>query len=196
MNRIENQAIYSDQSMSLCYRHFGDCITPASSLEDALNIQNVLNAQHPSIQFEIELPDEDGFLSFLNTKIKVNNNGTVETKWYTKPANKGVILNANSHRPEQIKKAAIVNTITTYEAISWSDILLVEGEAERSFDDRVTRNGYKKESLETLKRKKTATHTIPFISESFTNDIRKAAQRLNLNVRIVQQQQVTLKIFW
>ena len=113
---------------------FGDCITPASSLEDALNIQNALTAQDPSIQFEIELPDKDGFLPFLNTKIKVNNNGTVETEWYTK----GLILNANSHRPEQIKKAAIVNTITTYEAISWSDILLEEGEAERSFDDRAT----------------------------------------------------------
>ena len=162
----------------------------------------MLNAQDPSIQFEIELPNEDGFLPFPNTKIKVNDNGTVETGWYTKPANKELMLNASSHHPEQIKKAAIVNTITTYEAVCSTDTLLEE--AERSFENRATRNGYKKEYIETLKRKKITTKkrpkhnsqttlTIPFISRSFTNDIRRAVQRSNLNVRILQQLQVFLK---
>ena len=166
----------------------------------------MLNSQDPSIQFEIELPNEDGFLPFLNTKIKVNDSGTVETGWYTKPANKGLMLNAKSHHPEQIKRATmIVNTITTYEAICSNDALLKE--AELSFEERAIRNGYNREYVKTLKRKKattkattkatrknesTTTLTIPFISRSFTNDIRRAVQRSNLNVRIVQQPQACL----
>jgi hypothetical protein len=202
MDRIENQAIYSDQSISFYYRYIDDCITPASSPNEAFMIQNVLNSQDPSIQFEIELPNEDGFLPFLNTKIKVNDSGTVETGWYTKPANKGLMLNAKSHHPEQIKRATIVNNITTYEALCSNDALLKE--AELSFEERAIRNGYNREYVQTLKRKKATTKarrkdeskttlTIPFISRSFTNDIRRAVQRSNLNVRIVQQPQASLK---
>ncbi len=131
---MKNQAIYSDQSISLYYRYIDDCITPASSYTEAFKIQNVLNSQDPSIQFEIELSNEDDFLPFLNTKIKVNHSGTVETGWYTKPANKGLMLNAKSHHPEQIMRATIVNTITTYEAICSNDALLKE--AELSFEEK------------------------------------------------------------
>ena len=112
-DRIENQAIYSDQALSLplYYRYIDDCITPASGPDEAVKIQDKLNSQDPSIRFEIELPGKDGFLPFLNTKVKVNESGTVETGWHTKSANKGIMLNAKSHHPEQIKRAAIGNTM-------------------------------------------------------------------------------------
>ena len=86
MDRIKNQAIYSDQALSLplYYRYVDDCITPASGPDESVKIQDELNSQDPSIRFEIELPGEDGFLPFLNTKIKVNESGTVETGWHTK----------------------------------------------------------------------------------------------------------------
>ncbi len=63
-DRIENQAIYSDQALSLplCYRYIDDCITPASGPDEAVKIQDKLNSQDPSIRFEIELPGKDGFL--------------------------------------------------------------------------------------------------------------------------------------
>ena len=89
LDRIENQAIYADLSLSLFYHYIDDCITPASNSEEAHKIQNHLNSQEPSIRYEIELPGKDGFLPFLNTKVKVNDFGLVETGWYTKPAYKG-----------------------------------------------------------------------------------------------------------
>jgi hypothetical protein len=110
MDRIEIQAIYSDQALflPLYYRYIDDCITPASGPDEAVKIQDKLNSQDTSIPFEIELPGEDGFLPFLNTKVKVNESGTVETGWQTKSANKGIMLNEKSHHPEKIKRAAIV----------------------------------------------------------------------------------------
>ena len=47
MDRTENQAIYSDLSLSFSfyYRYIDDCITPASNHEEAVFIQNKLNGQ-------------------------------------------------------------------------------------------------------------------------------------------------------
>ena len=81
-------------------------------------IQHHLNSHDPLIQFEIELPEQDGFLPYLNTKIKANTSGEVERGWYTNPAKKGFMLNAKSHHPEYIKRAVIDNTIKTYTSIS------------------------------------------------------------------------------
>jgi hypothetical protein len=202
MDRIENQAIYSDLSLSvsLYYRYIDDCITPASNPEEAVFIQNKLNSQDPAIRFEIELPDVDGFLPFLNTKIKVNESGCVETGWYTKPANKGLMLNERSHHPEHMKKACISNTINTYTAICSSDALLEE--AEQTFKRRAIRNGYDNSYVDRVKQRKKTTQkqkeslptlTIPYVSSGFTNDIKRAVKRSNLNVRIIQRPQSSLK---
>ena len=98
LDRFENKAIYAHLSVLLFYRYIDDCITSASSFKEAHMIQNYLNSQEPSIRYEIELPGEDGFLPFLNTKFKVNESGFVETGCYTKPANKGLMLNPQALR--------------------------------------------------------------------------------------------------
>ncbi len=132
MDRIENQAIYSDLSLSVSIysRYIDDCLTPASNPEEATFIQNKLNSQDPAIHFEIELPDKDGFLPFLNTKIKVNESGIVETGWYTKSANKSLTLNKKSNHPEHMKQACISNTIQTYTAICSTDMVYLKSRAD------------------------------------------------------------------
>ena len=104
MDRIEIQAIYSDLSLSIsfCYRYIDDFISSASNHEEAVFIHNKLNSQDLAIRFEIELSDDDRFLPFLNTKIIVNESGIIEARWYTKPANNGLMLNEKSHHPENI----------------------------------------------------------------------------------------------
>ena len=202
MDRIENQAIYSDHllSISIYYRYIDDCITPVDNPSEAVMIQHHLNSHDPAIQLEIELPDEDGFLPFLNTKIKVTTSGEIETAWYTKPANKGLMLNSKSHHPEHIKRATIDNTIKTYTSICSNEIMLQE--AEKKFEKRARRNGYTDgyiREVKTTKRKlrpkieTRSTFTIPFISRQFTNDIKRAVQGSNLNVRIVERPQSSLK---
>ena len=113
---------------AFCYRYIDDCVTPASNHEEAVFIQNKLNSQDPAIRFEIELPDDDDFLPFLSTKIKVIESGIVETGWYTKPANKGLMINERSRHPERMKQAIISNTIYTYTTICSTDALLKEAE--------------------------------------------------------------------
>ena len=183
-----------------------DCISPASNSEEAHKIQNHLNSQEPSIRYEIELPGKDGFLPFLNTKVKVNDSGLVETGWYTKPANKGLMLNAKSHHPEHVKRAVINNTISTYTSICSNSVLLQE--AAESFKTRAQRNGYNPEYLNHVrsKPKNTPKHqsdprptltiissAFTYISSAFTNDIKKAVKRCNLDIRLIQRPQSSLK---
>jgi DNA-binding FrmR family transcriptional regulator len=115
MDRIENQAIYADTSLSTkpYHRYIDDCITTAQDNNEARSIQEILNAQDPSIKFEIELPDEEGYQPFLNTKLRVKPDGTLDTAWYTKQANKGVMIHALSHHPKSMKIGAIQNTLKT-----------------------------------------------------------------------------------
>jgi hypothetical protein len=100
----------------------------------------------------------------------------VETGWYTKSANKGIMLNAKSHHPEQIKRAAIGNTIKTYTSICSA---LFE-ETDRKYERRAIRNRYSNKYIKIVKATKRKlpkskveplpTFTIPFISRSFTTD--------------------------
>ena len=201
-DRIENQAIYSDLSLSVSFyfRYIDDCLMPASNPKEATFIQIKLNSQDPAIHFEIELPNKDGFLLFLNTKIKVNESGTVETGWHTKLANKGLILNKKSNHPEHMKQACVSNTIQTYAVICLTDDL--RKEAEQMFKRRAIRNGYDTSYIDHVKARKRVRHkpkkslptwTIPYVSSEFTNDIKRAVQRSSLNVRIVQRSQSFLK---
>ena len=47
-------------------------------------------AWHPTLRFELEAPDAAGFLPILDVKIKINVDGSMERKLYTKPASKGI----------------------------------------------------------------------------------------------------------
>jgi hypothetical protein len=85
LDRIENQVICAD--LSFYYRYIDDCIAPASSSEEARQIQNHLN-KDSSIRYEIELPGEDGF-PFLNTNELIS----IEYKEYVKYL--GVLIDEN-----------------------------------------------------------------------------------------------------
>jgi hypothetical protein len=131
----------------------------------------------------------------------VNDSGIVEIGWYTKPASKGLMLNAKSNHPDHVKSAVINNTINTYTSICSNNVLLQE--AEQSFKTRALRNGYNQQHLNRIRskpKKTTQNHSeplptlsIPYISSAFTNDIKKAVKRSNLNIRLIQRPQSSLK---
>ena len=78
-------------------------------------------------------------------------------------------------------------------------------EAAESFKTRAVRNGYSPQYLNRVKSKpkKTPKHqsellltlTIPYISSAFTNNVYKVVKRRNLDIRLVQRPQSSLKIF-
>ena len=74
-----------------------------------MDMLTYLNDQHNSIKFEMELPDMENFLPILDVRIGIDGYGSVRRKLYTKPANKGITVHAESHHPLATKKAVIQN---------------------------------------------------------------------------------------
>ena len=57
-----------------------------------------LNSLHPLIEFTMEM-EEGGSLPFLDTLIKHNKDGTVDTSVYGKPTHTDHYLQYSSHHP-------------------------------------------------------------------------------------------------
>ena len=68
-----------------------------------------LNKKHPTIQFELETPGEDGFLPILDIEVKIQADGSIKRKLYTKEANKGITLHFNSHHSSSVKTTTVLN---------------------------------------------------------------------------------------
>ena len=61
------------------------------------------------ILWEVEYPNnEDEYVAFLDTEIRINSNGKLSTRYYRKPQNKGITLNYSSHH-QLLTKLAVAN---------------------------------------------------------------------------------------
>ena len=82
IDRFENDHIYQNILFSprLYVRYIDDTGTLAKNTEHAEYMFEYLNRWHPMTKFDLETPDESGFLPILNTKMKIQEDGTLSTK--------------------------------------------------------------------------------------------------------------------
>ena len=76
------------------------------------NVLSHFNKFSKNIQFTIELPNEDGFIPFLDAQISLTNNKVI-FKWYQKKLHSGNILHYESQLPLKTKKNFVINTFRT-----------------------------------------------------------------------------------
>ena len=111
MNRLENGPLTTCR-VALYRRYVDDCCILTTGKEEAEKILNIMNQQHSSIQFDLELPSEDGVLSLLDFSIKVASDGSVSFNFFQKKARKPLFVNYNSALPTSTKNAIIRNELT------------------------------------------------------------------------------------
>ena len=111
MDRFERLHIYQQlhPQLTIYVRYVDDVGTVTTDTEQANTILTYLNEQHPTIKFEMELPDNNGYLPILDIKLNIDQDGNIHHKLYTKPASKGITLNFHSHHPSSVKKAVVAN---------------------------------------------------------------------------------------
>ena len=82
MDRFWRRFVYDELKPSpvIFVRYVDDVGTVVPSVEVAHQALEYLNQQHPTIQFELETPAEDGFLPILGIKVKIRLDGTIERK--------------------------------------------------------------------------------------------------------------------
>ncbi|XP_037041507.1 uncharacterized protein LOC119078137 [Bradysia coprophila] len=71
---------------------------------------NILNSVNHRIQFTSEV-EKDGQIPFLDVIVFRNNDGTIGTRWYSKPSSSNRLLNFFSNHPFQHKTGVIDNAI-------------------------------------------------------------------------------------
>ena len=124
--RMERNSIYTDVHylFRLVHTYYCRYVDDNSSIapnEDAARqICDAISAQDSSgrIQWEIDFPAENQFVPFLDTEIKIEADGTLVTRYYRKPQNKGIILHSRSHHPESTKSEVLKNFYRTAVEVS------------------------------------------------------------------------------
>ena len=69
-------------------------------------VVDAFNQVHPRIQFTLEI-ENDGKLTFLDTEIHRTSDGTLETRWDTKPTWSGRYINFHSQLPIAYKRNTV-----------------------------------------------------------------------------------------
>ena len=106
--KIERNCIYTDKHYLNTFVHVYTCRyvddnnSLASEEEDAQQICDQISAQDPrgKIHWTLDFPEENQFTAFLDTEVRIEEDGTLSHRYYRKPQNKGIILHSRFHHPE------------------------------------------------------------------------------------------------
>ena len=161
----------------------------------ALSVVNSISEQDPDhrIKWELDYPEPGEFTPFLDTELKIDDEGIFHSRYYRKPQKKKITLHHNSHHPLNIKEQVVTNFYNTADKVSSG----VE-EREHSNDivtDLLVQNGYNQpESFIKCKKKKKKKKKIrsnapilelPYISEVCSNKIRNLFSKCKIEGRII-----------
>ena len=85
MDRFEQLFIYPlKPPLTIYVRYVDDFGTTTQNIDTANSLLTHLKNQHPTIKFELELPDRDGYLPILETKINIDDHGKIQCKFSQK----------------------------------------------------------------------------------------------------------------
>ena len=200
---LKKQTIFSDLSLHVLFyrRYVDDAILLVKDNENAKDILNVMKNHHPSIKFELELPDENNSLNILDTNITVSSDGLIQTKFYEKSAKKNLFIHANSAQPTQMKRAAIKSELRRINE-RCNPGSLAPYYIER-FKKKLLSNGYKNEFIDNINFRNNDNSSIvstdaiylstPFISDRFQNKMKNILKTCPFPVRISNRSENTLR---
>ena len=148
----------------------------------------MIGEQDPNgrIQWEIDFPTPGNFVPFLDTEIKIEPDGTLVSRYYRKPQNKGIILHSKSHHPLSTKVEVLKNFYKTAQEVSSG-----HDEREHSYrivDDLARKNGYRPQrppTHHTTSRRRNPSSSykaplkLPYVSEEVSNKIRTYIKKKN-----------------
>jgi len=113
MDSIEERSLHL-LNVSLYKRYVDDCLCLTINEEEARKILAIMNTQNEHIQFDLELPGEDGSLSLLDFSVRFQN-GDPKFSFFKKNARKPIFMHYNSAVPLQVKVNCIRNELKRIE---------------------------------------------------------------------------------
>jgi hypothetical protein len=172
-----------------CFRYVDDFLLFSVDEVQADEIKNDFNETHESIKFEIEKPQQDGSIPFLDFSIRIVN-GTPLFVYYQKPSKKPMFVHARSALP----KSTFHNFISN-EMIRRSERCSVESNKRnvlQNFNQILSLRGHKLNPFKILKRQNKSNDprfflTVPFINNQIDNLIKSALRPLGIKLCVVHK---------
>ena len=209
LERIESRALDQFAHCPFFRRYVDDCYALVENEEEARELLQVFNRQHPAIKYELEdcTRDQDTTsLSLLDLTIQVSRDGEASFDFYTKPARSSIFVHKDAALPWRQKAAAIRNERQRIEARCNH---LSKERNTAALEEKLKANGYTANDLQRAnltgrrrRRTQRTTHgaeaihyiDLPFLGEGAEHRIRRAFQREGVNIRIYRRSTSILDI--
>ena len=176
-------------------RYIDDCVLPIDRNVDCDNLLQELNLLHPSIKFELQQPNQDGFLPVLDTTVRVLENGQLQHKFYVKEANRNLFLHAKSALPDSVKRNAVKEELQRAKSLCSEDS--TRRDAEQRMLMKFQANGYNCQQInrytknsrrrQQQRRDHSCIFKVPFISDQFNGQLKRLLKKSSLDIRLVTQ---------
>ncbi|EYB81102.1 hypothetical protein Y032_0392g576 [Ancylostoma ceylanicum] len=163
-------------------RYIDDVFVIGSSFSALTSTLAKLNSMDVNIKFTMEDRDEDGFLPFLNTRVRFCN-GKPEIRWYRKPSSKNIMLHSRSAHPTYMKVNVVRNLKGTSERIAAND-----RESDETIQRILSENGYKNGSMNTWRPHSAPDGialVLPYLNEHISKQVNIIVKRCGLPVRLI-----------
>ncbi|EYB99268.1 hypothetical protein Y032_0123g1109 [Ancylostoma ceylanicum] len=163
-------------------RYIDDVFAIGSSFSVVNSTLAKLNSMDVNIRFTMEEPGKDGFLPFLNTRVRFNN-GRPEIRWHRKASSKNIMLHSRSAHPMYMKVNVARNLRKTSERIAAND-----GESDKAIRKILSENGYKNGSMNTWRPHSAPDGialVLPYVNEHISKQVNIVVKRCGLPVRLV-----------
>ena len=206
---LEKRSIYTDLRLQVkipFYRRFyddGGALTNNARSAQLLCRRIEEEDEDHHIRLTVDYPETGQYTPFLNTEVKIEPDGSINTRLYRKPQKKLLTLNYNSHHPLGVKTATVANLYATAESVSSSEantdysvniidqLLLNNGYDERVLTKMKEKHSTNKSKKKSKKKNKQNDHVrtsclkLPFLSDTCTAKIKRAAEQCFLPLKIV-----------
>ena len=179
-------------------RYIDDCVVIIDRDTNPETFLPHLNSLHPSIRFELQTLQGDGFLPVLDTAIRITHTGQLLHKFFVKEANRGIFIHAKSALPDCIKRNAVK------EEMRRATNLCSDSSSSQVAQDHMYKkfraNGYSREKIRKYTRPRrhnqqqqcndpsndySCIFKVPFISDKFNGQLKRLIKKSDLNIQVV-----------
>ena len=205
MWKLERASVYVDLRITLpTYSRFYDDLNgTTSNSRKAQQLCNLIEQQDPDklIKLTLDYPSSsEEYIPFLNTEVRIDNEGQIQSRLFRKPQKKLLTLHYYSHHTTRTKIATVESMYKTAEVVS-SDPNNQQ-HSSKMVDTLLLNNGYPNRVIEAIKDKRkrrrkrhktptpsdnTAILKLPYINEATSRKFRDAVKHSGLPVKIVEK---------
>uniref|UniRef100_A0A7I4XVS1 Reverse transcriptase domain-containing protein n=1 Tax=Haemonchus contortus TaxID=6289 RepID=A0A7I4XVS1_HAECO len=174
-------------------RYIDDVFVIGTTEEDLVETLKRLNSHDANITFTREDPGRDGFLPFLNTKVRISE-GYKEHLWYRKSASSNILLHSRSAHPVYMKANVVRNLLQTKRKLGTRRDSVVDAKVESILNS----NGYFEGNTKTWVPYRTADGVsliLPFVNDKMAREVNHIVKNSELPIRLVFRPPPTLKDF-